>query len=88
MQNDSGEGIVTIFSGRKTGRCSTGAERDGGTVLHAVRIPFGEVRDIQNWEPALCGTMPGQRGNGWDLEKGRKITCSRCLEKLARLEKI
>jgi hypothetical protein len=60
---------------RKTGRCASGAELDGGTLYHAV--PMGS----NPWSRALCGTAPGKRGNGWSQYPGEKVTCVKCLLK-------
>lgn len=64
---------------RMTGRCSTGAERDGGALYHAIRVPEG---GIDGWERAICGAKPGDRGNGWSDYAGDRATCPRCLKKL------
>ena len=61
-----------------TGRCRNGAERDRGTVYHAVgevQRPFGR---------ALCGARPGLRSGGWSDQAGECVTCPRCLRKLSR----
>lgn len=58
------------------GRCANGAERDGGTLYHAVR----------GWR-ALCGAEPGRASAGWSSHLGTKATCPRCLAKLARIER-
>lgn len=56
------------------GRCTNGAERDGGKVLHLV------VDDKEtSWAPALCGAKPGMKGNGWgQIHRGSDVTCQRC----------
>ena len=59
-----------------TGRCANGAERDGGTLYHAVR----------SWR-ALCGAEPGRTSAGWSSHLGTVATCPRCLAKLARMER-
>jgi hypothetical protein len=63
---------------RMTGRCSTGAERDGGVRYHAV-----DEETWRGWGKALCGAQPGPRGNGWSSTPGDEVTCPRCLKKLA-----
>lgn len=73
---------MKIYSGRKTGHCATGAERDGGMRLHAVKSVDGR-KPADLWKPALCGTQPGRRGNGWDFREG-DITCPGCLKKMKR----
>ena len=60
----------------KTGRCSNGYHRDGGVLYHAVTGEWGD------WEKALCGTVPGKRGNGWSAYPGTDVTCPKCLAKL------
>lgn len=69
--------LVSVRS--KAGRCFNGAERDSGTVKHAV-----PDNSFPSWETALCGTSPGVRGNGWkEPEVNGEITCERCLKKMA-----
>jgi len=60
----------------KAGRCFNGAERDQGYITHAV-----PDHDFPSWTPALCGAVPGARGNGWKdpSPEGTEITCKRCL---------
>lgn len=58
------------------GRCANGAERDGGTLYHAVR----------GWR-ALCGAEPGRTSAGWSSHLGTTATRPRCLRKLARSER-
>ena len=60
---------------RMTGRCATGAEKDGGRLFHAVK-------DYR----ALCRAKPG-RMSGWSDKEGEKVTCRRCLKKLREAEK-
>jgi len=64
---------------RKTGRCCTGAEADGGVLYHAV-----EATQRQGWGKAICGTQPGVRGNGWSWDPGEAVTCPACLKRLTR----
>lgn len=61
---------------RKTGRCASGAERDGGTIYHGV------MKGGHPWAKALCGAVPGRRGNGWGTYPGDKVTCPKCLKKI------
>ena len=60
------------------GRCSNGAERDHGTLFHAIRL--------ENNTPtyrAICGAEPGKRSAGWSMYGiGKSVTCKRCLKKL------
>lgn len=63
------------------GRCANGAERDCGTLNHAV--------DSETWK-ALCGAKPGRRSAGWRPELDNdpqyadlKVTCPRCLKKMS-----
>ncbi len=55
------------------GRCANGAERDSGTLVHAVE--FSNPR-------ALCGAKPGKRSVGWVRPVGTVVTCPRCLRRL------
>lgn len=63
----------TIQALRLAGRCANGAERDGGSIWHAVRH--------QAWA-ALCGAAPGRRSAGWSTHVGEYVTCPKCLRKL------
>lgn len=54
------------------GRCANGAERDGGTIWHAVPATSYS---------ALCGAKPGRRSAGWSMRLGDVVTCERCLRK-------
>ena len=67
----------TYFAKRKIGRCSNGAERDKGYVYHAVS---------SGWT-ALCGAEPGRMSAGWQNEPEplERVTCPRCIKKLASL---
>lgn len=58
------------------GRCANGAERDHGSLWHAVRD--GE---------AICGATPGRRSVGWSsyTQIGQDATCPKCIKRLARL---
>jgi hypothetical protein len=61
---------------RKIGRCANGAERGKGFVYHAV--------ENGRWQ-ALCGAQPGRLSAGWQNEPEplEKVTCPKCLKKLA-----
>lgn len=65
----------------KSGRAFNGAHRDGGTIVHL--IPLKE-HDYPTWDKALCGVVPGHRGNGWH-EVDRTATCEKCLKKQLKL---
>ena len=64
---------------RKTGRCSSGAEADGGVRYHVVPPGSG-------WQKALCGTKPGETGNGWSTDPTDTVTCPACLKRLAKID--
>jgi hypothetical protein len=69
----------------KPGRCANGAQRDGGTLVHAVDTED----DWGSWgsfTPALCGTRPGRLTPGWSSYQYDTATCPRCLKKLARIQ--
>lgn len=58
------------------GSCANGAERDKGTLIHAV----------SSWV-ALCGREPGRRSAGWALFPDQvkplsAVTCERCANRL------
>jgi hypothetical protein len=59
---------------RLAGRCRDGAERDGGSLYHAV------ARGA--WR-ALCGAEPGRQSAGWSAHAGAAVTCPRCLGRMA-----
>lgn len=67
---------MNVVSVVKTGRCSNGAERDHGSVRHAMdaeRYHWGAMGK------ALCGAQPGRRSVGFVSDEGRtEITCARC----------
>lgn len=74
-------GVQRLVSVRaKSGRAWNGAARDAGTVTHAVPNAA-----YPSWTPAICGTKPGARGNGWQEPEpnGVKITCEKCRKYLA-----
>lgn len=62
---------------RLAGRCSDGAERDGGTLFHVV--PEG------SWK-ALCGAQPGRRSVGWSAYVRATPSCIRCVSKQQKIE--
>jgi hypothetical protein len=55
------------------GRCANGAERDKGTLYHAVP-------SNSSW--ALCGRTFGRMSAGWSDMKDHPITCPRCQRRL------
>lgn len=57
-----------------TGRCANGAQRDSGTLYHAVKI--GDFT-------AMCGAKHGKRSR-WSEYHGKNVTCPRCLKKLTK----
>jgi len=58
----------------KAGRCWNGAQRDRGSVVHAVP-------DFENltFKDALCGAYPGRKSAGW-ARSDRPVSCPRCLK--------
>lgn len=69
---------MKYFSRKKSGRAFNAAHRDAGVLNHAVPTDA-----FPEWAPALCGTKPGARGNGWGVaETDNTITCKKCLSKL------
>lgn len=62
----------------KAGRLANGAERDHGTIIHAVGT-----------HGALCGTEPGMRSGGWvkPYPQGDDalVNCDRCMKTIAQL---
>lgn len=67
--------VTTYTPRRLTGRCRNGAERDAGHIYHAVTDG--------TYKPALCGAAPGPRSSGWSEHRGGRVTCARCLARLA-----
>jgi hypothetical protein len=66
----------------KSGRCWNGASRDAGIIRHAV--PAGEICG-DDFRKALCGAVPGARGNGWGshADPVEDVNCPRCLKRLS-----
>jgi hypothetical protein len=64
----------------KPGRCANGAQRDHGTLVHAVDTEY----EWGSMEAALCGTRPGRRTPGWSSYEHAAATCPKCLKKLAQ----
>jgi hypothetical protein len=73
MNTDPTARLSVIRVLRLSGRCADGAERDGGTLFHAV--PTDHYM-------ALCGAKPGRRSAGWSAYSGEAVTCAPCLRKL------
>ena len=73
------------FEAVKSGRAFNGAHRDAGTIVHAV-----QNNSEPSWDKALCGTVPGHRGNGWDFinhsndprSTKKAVNCIKCLKKI------
>jgi hypothetical protein len=68
--------ITEIRTSYLAGRCANGAERDGGTLYHA--IPVG------SWT-AVCGARPGKRSAGWSesgFERQHEVTCPKCAKRI------
>jgi hypothetical protein len=64
------------YIARMMGRCSNGAERDSGSLYHAI--------PKSSWK-ALCGKAPGKRSAGWaDRENDKSVNCPSCLRKLRK----
>ena len=61
---------------RLSGRCSDGAERDGGTVYHVV---------MADSDRAVCGAKPGRRSAGWSPYHGADVTCDVCRQRLTAM---
>jgi hypothetical protein len=63
----------------KSGRGFNGAHRESGTIVHLILPrPVGEGGFWSG--KALCGTSPGQRGNGW-TDSNKPASCPACLKK-------
>lgn len=67
---------MSILALKKIGRCANGAERDTGSIYHAV--------ENHAWS-ALCKAKPGRMSAGWSSEQGERVTCPRCIKKLKAL---
>lgn len=75
---------MTFHLYRKAGRCANGAERDTGSVFHAV--------PKSGWI-ALCGEKPGRHSGGWaneGVEGGPSAptcpSCARLVEIVAKMK--
>lgn len=75
---------MTITAHYLTGRLANGAERDCGTLWHAVS---------DDSYSALCGARPGRRSGGWGpfepkelQDPNQPITCPRCLKKMQKAQ--
>lgn len=66
----------------KMGQLLNGSQRDQGYVIHLVP---DDTRQY-GYATALCGTQPGRRSGGWDVEyfSDREATCDRCAKKAQR----
>lgn len=65
------------------GRCANGAERDSGTLWHAIPLQENDVRG----SVAMCGITYGRRSAGWSDHRklNQPVTCKRCLKKIERM---
>jgi hypothetical protein len=72
MQGTTEVTATEISIGRMAGPCRNGWERNGGTKWHA----------LMNGR-AVCGA---RCNSFWSDEKGTRVTCSRCLARLAKTE--
>lgn len=62
---------------RLAGRCANGAERDRGSIWHAV---------ARGSAHAVCGKTYGRHSGGWcEAQNNEAVTCPRCLKKLAAI---
>jgi len=72
---------------RMTGRCRSGHDLHG-TLWHAVRATERSgLIGVSPWATAVCGKIPGHRGNGWSGAAGDEITCKRCIACLAQAKR-
>src|SRR5262245_9655428 len=66
---------------RLAGRCSDGAERDGGRKIHVI-LAEGIALPFPCYATALCGAKPGRLSNGWvEVDGAEQPTCPRCAKK-------
>lgn len=74
-------------AGYLTGRCANGAQRDSGTLYHA--LPVKEyMGGLFPSSVALCGATFGRRSAGWNAhdKPDHAITCPKCLKKIAKAQ--
>jgi len=81
------DALTTIYSAEKeldykpcqlAGKCSNGAERDHGLVVHAV-----------NFLGALCEAKPGRLSVGWvEPWNDAPVNCPKCLERIRNLTSV
>lgn len=70
----------TFDTVKLAGRCANGAERDRGSVWHALQ---------KGAAYALCGKTYGRHSGGWSYaENSEGITCPHCIKKLAEHDQI
>lgn len=67
-----------------TGRCANGAERDSGTLYHALPLPGSPMYIEGKGYRAVCGAEPGRRSVGWGWDNVNNVTCPRCLRRLEK----
>jgi len=68
--------VVTYLPRLLSGRCSNGAERGKGRLVHAVK-------DGEAWGAAVCGAKPGRlSGCGFVEPVSVEVTCQKCRRRL------
>lgn len=67
---------IKYIPARLSGRCSNGAQRDGGKVVHLVEMD--KYGDAHEWAPALCGAKPGKRSGSGFYSVKSEANCERC----------
>lgn len=67
----------------KSGRCRTGSDFSNNYQFHARLLNDEGYPEYE----AICGTQPGRHSPGWSdwNPEDRKVTCSRCLKRLAAI---
>lgn len=76
------EATARLFIRCMAGSCRNGAERDKGSLYHAV---VSESDPSCTAIPALCGRRPGIRSAGWSRASAPGVTCPKCQKKAAEL---
>ena len=70
---------ISIYTAYKQGM-SRSSNDNIGNLTHALKIP-------RNDAVALCGAKPSKKSNGWIGDSNKKVTCSKCLDKLNAIGK-